>query len=253
MPRKAREKSSTGIYHIMVRGINRQCIFEDEEDHIKFLQVLEKYKEICRYEIYAYCLMGNHVHLLLKTREEPLEQIMRRLCACYVYWYNTKYDRVGNLFQDRFKSEPIEDEAYFLTVLRYIHQNPLKAGLVKEIKSYKWSSYNEYLDKEKLVSIDYILSQFNADRKKAIKSFKQYNSELNNETCLDITKTKRISDEKARIIIKQVCEISNAKDLQKFNKLTRNLHINQLKAKHNLSIRQIERLTGINRGVIQKA
>jgi REP element-mobilizing transposase RayT len=133
MPRTARKKSSSGIYHIIMRGINRQSIFEDEEDNRKFLQTLRDFKEKSGYNIYAYCLMVNHIHLLIKEGLEPLEQVMRRLCGSYVYWYNRKYGRIGNLFQDRFKSEPIEDDTYFLTVLRYIHQNPIQAGLLKSI------------------------------------------------------------------------------------------------------------------------
>ncbi len=80
--------------------------------------------------------MDNHIHILLEEDQEPLATIMRRICSSYVLWYNKKYDIVGYLFQDRFKSEPIEDEAYFPTVLRYIFRNPLKAPLVKEIKDY---------------------------------------------------------------------------------------------------------------------
>ena len=105
MPRKAREKSESGIYHIMMRGINRQSIFEDEEDYEKFIETLGRYKDQCGYKIFAYCLMGNYVHLLIGVGQEPLEQIMRRVCGSYVYWYNWKYQRVGNLFQVRFRSE----------------------------------------------------------------------------------------------------------------------------------------------------
>lgn len=110
MPRQARKKSDSGIYHIMMRGINRQIIFQDEEDYSKFLQTLERYKEKSGYKIYAYCLMGNHIHLLLKVDIEPLGQLMRRLCGSYVYWYNRKYQRIGYLFQDRFKSEVVEND-----------------------------------------------------------------------------------------------------------------------------------------------
>ncbi len=93
--------------------------------------------------MYAYCLMGNHVHLLMRTDEndEPMGQIFRRICAQYVYWYNGKYERVGHLFQDRFRSEPIENDAYLLSVLRYIHQNPVKAGMVHDMADYPYSSY----------------------------------------------------------------------------------------------------------------
>ena len=134
VPRAPRIKSKSGIYHILMRGINRQTLFEER----KIAQYLCKpYKdtEICKYKLYAYCLMGNHLHLLPIEGKEPLETVMRRICNSCVLWYNKKYGRVGYLFQDRFKSEPVEDEAYFLTVLRYIFQNPLKAGVELKFKT----------------------------------------------------------------------------------------------------------------------
>ena len=113
MPRSARKKSESGIYHIMLRGINKQQIFEDKEDSERFLETLYKYKKQCEYEIYAYCLMGNHLHILLKEGKEDLTLMLKRIAGSYVYWYNWKYHRSGHLFQDRFKSEPVEDNAYF--------------------------------------------------------------------------------------------------------------------------------------------
>lgn len=107
VPRQARRKSESGIYHIILRGINQQQIFEDEEDSYRFLETLSKYKEQCGYEIYAYCLMGNHIHILLKEGKENLTLVLKRIAGSYVYWYNWKYRRSGHLFQDRFKSEPV--------------------------------------------------------------------------------------------------------------------------------------------------
>ena len=255
MPRKAREKSASGIYHIVIRGINRQTIFEDEEDCAQFLQTLQRYKEKSRYQVYAYCLMGNHVHLLLKIGLEPLEQVMRRICGSYVYWYNSKYQRVGNLFQDRFKSEPVKDDQYFQTVQRYIHQNPVKAGLVKHIEEYKWSSFCEYVNQANLIDVNFALEMISNNRKRAIQIFTEYTNEVNDHVCLDIdNETKpRIMDEEARAIIKTVCKVKNAIDLQNFDVITRNAYLKELKEKYNLSIRQIERLTGINRGIVLKA
>ena len=120
-----------------MRGINRQNIFNEDEDSYKFIQTLKDYQKISGYNIYAYCLMGNHIHLLLQIGTEPLAQVMRRICGKYVYWYNQKYERAGYLFQDRFKSEPVEDDLYLLVVMRYIHQNPLKVGMFKEIGQYQ--------------------------------------------------------------------------------------------------------------------
>ena len=100
MPRKAREKSESGIYHVMLRGINQQQIFEEEEDYLKFIQILETYQTISEYKIFAYCLMGNHIHLLIKVEKESLEQVFKRIGSKYVYWYNTKYQTIRGRFYD---------------------------------------------------------------------------------------------------------------------------------------------------------
>ena len=128
-----------------MRGINRQTVFEDEEDCYKFMHTLKKYREITEYRLYAYCLMGNHIHLLLMEGKESLETVMRKICGSYVLWYYKKHGRVGYLFQDRFKSEPVEDDEYLLTVLRYIFQNPVKAGMVTKVEDYLWSNFTDYI------------------------------------------------------------------------------------------------------------
>ena len=130
----------------MLRGINQQQIFEDSEDCEKFVQILKDCKAISEYKLFTYCLMGNHIHLLIQEGKEPIEQVMKRIATRFVYWYNIKYQRVGHLFQDRFKSEPVEDDAYFATVVRYIHQNPVKAGLCKKISDYPFSGYKAFFD-----------------------------------------------------------------------------------------------------------
>lgn len=252
MPRTARKKSKSGIYHIVLRGINRQTIFEEEEDKVKFLEILKDYKEKSRYKIYAYCLMGNHIHLLLKEEEE-LAISMRRIGVSYVYWYNWKYNRCGHLFQDRYKSEAIEDEKYFLTVLRYIHQNPLKARIVKDIKDYKWSSYCEFINKDNdgIVDSAFILVLFNKERKKAIDSFKEFHKTSNNDVCLDIEERRRLKDNEAIEKIKTICNVAYCTELQKIEKDKRDEYLKILK-KEGLSTRQIARLTGISRGIILK-
>jgi putative transposase len=255
MPRTARKKSKSGIYHIIMRGINRQIIFEDEEDCVQFLGALQRYKEKSGYEVYAYCLMGNHVHLLIKVGIEALEQVMRRLCGSYVYWYNNKYERVGNLFQDRFKSEPVENDQYFQTVQRYIHQNPVKAGLVKRVEEYKWSSFHEYINQANMVTTNMLLEMMSDNKEKRVQKFIEYANDIIEDKCLDVNNEakKRIMDEDAKVIIQTTCNLKNAIDLQQLDCITRNKYIRILKKKHNLSIRQIERLTGINRGIVLKA
>lgn len=92
MPRRARQLSSTGIYHIMLRGINQQQILEDREDNVKFIGILKDCKLISGYKLYAYCLMGNHLHLIIRVEKEPLEQIFKRICGRYVYWLRQCYN-----------------------------------------------------------------------------------------------------------------------------------------------------------------
>ena len=127
MARQARVVSGTGIYHVMMRGINRQNIFEDEEDYTRFLELL--LQMVCpvddnghplpsRCTFYAYCLMTNHVHLLIRDGAESLAAVIKRIGVSYAQYYNKKYIHFGHLFQDRFKSEPVNDNGYFFTLLR---------------------------------------------------------------------------------------------------------------------------------------
>ncbi|WP_328589302.1 transposase [Litchfieldia alkalitelluris] len=112
----------------MLRGINRQKIFEDEEDKRKFLDILEKYKRICKFELYSYCLMDNHIHLLIKVSEEEISTVIKRISLSYVYWYNMKYESCGHLFQERFKSEGVDRTVYFLLcfgIFTKIHLRPV--------------------------------------------------------------------------------------------------------------------------------
>lgn len=252
MPRKAREKSATAVYHVVFRGINRQVIFEDQEDRVKYLELLKAYQEISGFKIYAYCLMSNHIHLLMKEGEEELGIVFRRLGAGYVYWYNWKYNRRGHLFQDRFKSEPVEDDAYLLAVIRYIHQNPVKAGITDNPMDYPWSSYHEYLSDKGLCETSYILGLFSDDRTKAKKQFEIFNQAEENSQCLDIDEKKRWRDPEAIDLIKQSAGVKNLSEVQQLGKQKRDDVIRSCKSQ-GLSIRQIERLTGISFGVVRKA
>jgi len=247
MPRQARVKSQSGIYHIMLRGINQQVIFEDEEDNKKFIETLKTYKAISGYKLFAYCLMNNHLHLLLKTEKESLDLIIKRISSSYVYWYNWKYYRRGHLFQDRFKSEPVEDNEYFLTVLRYIHQNPIKAGLCKKIDEYQFSSYNDYISGDsQLVDIGFAFSIIDKGY------FSEFHKENNDDKCLDINeKNFRLSDIDARKVIQKVSKCESATEFQTLEKSQRDKYIKKLKEK-GLSIRQISRLTGVSFAIVRK-
>ena len=150
MPRSARNHSESGYYHVVNREIGRQILFEKKGDYVRFLDTLRRYLKEEPFELIAYCLMENHFHLLLHTKDN-LEGIMKRLSCSYAYYFNEKYEREGHLFQDRFRSEPITDDSYLLAAVRYIHNNPVKAGICSR-EEYPWSSWHEYADQPDLVS-----------------------------------------------------------------------------------------------------
>ncbi len=246
MSRRARAYSESGIYHIMLRGINRQNIFEDKEDKEKFLQTLNNYKTISGYKLFAYCFMSNHIHLLLKVENENLDLILKRIAGSYVYWYNWKYKRTGHLFQDRFKSEPIENDEYFLTVLRYIHQNPIKAGLCKNIFDYKYSSYKDYLNGSDLIDTEFCFGIIDEEQ------FIQFHNEAESERCLDIEENNfRLTDEEARFIIQKISKCKTAIDFQNLNTEKHDKYLKLCREK-GISIRQLSRLTGISFNIVRK-
>ena len=249
MPRTQRLLSSTNIYHVVLRGIDRQIIFQDNKDFEKFIRLLSEYKEECNFKIYAWCLMTNHVHLLVRTYDVPLGTIFKKIGVSYSYYFNVKYDRVGHLFQDRFSSEPVETERYFLAAIKYIHANPVNAGMVCKAADYEYSSYNEYDE----------MSNFKlTDTKMPLKIFGRANiltdSECGSDNFLDVReeRTVKYTDEQAQKIVEEVCGSANIIELQSFERNTKNKYAKELVAR-GVMIRQISRLTGWSRTTIQNA
>lgn len=247
MPRKAREKSNLCIYHVILRGINKQIIFEDEYDYSQFIGILKYYKKRCGFRLYAYCIMNNHVHLLIENTTDDLEIIMKKIEVKFVRWYNQKYQRTGHLFQDRFKSEPVNDMRYFQTVFRYIHWNPLRAGLETALGSYLWSSYNEYADlDDSFVDVDKVLDLF-SDHKECM----DYLHTDSDEKCMEYA-PHRLSDLEALDIIRKNTYCDSPSDFQRLEISVRNRYLNVL-FEAGISIRQLGRLTGLSRTVISDA
>ena len=266
MARQARQKSESGIYHVMLRGINHQRIFEDEEDAAKFMDLLSNYKKRCGYALYGYCLMDNHVHLLIheairpsvleyKGRDieagegENLEMVFKRLGVAYVAYFNRKYQRSGHLFQDRFKSEPITDDAYLLMALRYIHRNPVKAGICAKPEDYTPSSYWEYLGEKqgRFADVDYVLGIINREQ------LIQYTNENNNDTFLDAEEKTTVSrtDKEAASMLTEMAGVTSAAAFQKLEKEIRYETMRSLN-QAGVNISQISRLTGYSRQTIYR-
>ena len=157
------------FYHVIQRGNNRDLIFRDEADYYRYLSILTKVKAKDDFLLLGYALMGNHYHLLLRTGETPLQQIIFYQNMLYSRYFNKRHNRSGHLYDGRCKALLILDERYLFSVLRYIHWNPCKAGLCQKPQDYSWSSDSYYRDGlNGIVNIDWILNLLNPDRKKAI-------------------------------------------------------------------------------------
>jgi putative transposase len=258
MPRRARVKSGSGIYHIMLRGANRQEIFHDDEDCLKFLDLLHFYKIKTEVGIYSWCLMSNHVHLLIREGNEDISATMKRIGVSYVSYYNWKYRTSGHLFQDRFKSENVENIQYLLTVVRYIHQNPLKAGMVKRVDEWRWSSCRQYYlthdEGRKLLDSDYIFGMFSGDTILARERFREFNEKVSHDQCLGLhMNERRLTDEEAREVIKKLLNETEIAQVKSLPRLQRNEILKKTKGIKGLSQRQAARILGVSRTLISKA
>jgi REP element-mobilizing transposase RayT len=174
MPRKPRIEFEGAFYHVITRGNQRQTIFRDPADYAKYLQILTIYKNRYHYRLYAYALMGNHVHLLIETGETPLSQVLQGINQSFTLYFNRRYKTVGHLFQGRYKAILCDRDNYLLALLKYIHQNPLRAGVAENLDSYQWSSHQAYTEKRNplsLVDVDQVLRMFSDNKARARKHY----------------------------------------------------------------------------------
>lgn len=262
MPRQARLRSDTGVYHIMLRGNDKRTIFIDNEDRKRFISTLFEKAAEENIRIYAYCLMSNHVHLLLHEKDANIARLMKRINVSFVYYFNKKYKRVGHLFQDRFKSEIVDNDNYLLAAVRYIHNNPVKAGMVSLPEKYLWSSYNDYISAKKFNTLetDKVLNIFSENKSLAIKQFIDFSKLDCDVEFIDfIDKSNeelRIEQEKRAIEILDNILCSKGlciKDLSiNENYDIRNKIVIYLKEEFDLSSRQISAIVKISKGTVLK-
>ena len=145
MSRIARKDLNASFFHVMSQGINREKIFYKESYQKKYLNLAKENEKSYNVEIVAYCVMSNHVHMLIYTEEiNELSEFMRKINTSYARYFNWSEERVGYVFRDRFKSEPILDEKYLWQCIKYIHKNPVRAKMVSKCEDYEFSSYNDY-------------------------------------------------------------------------------------------------------------
>lgn len=246
MATDARKMSESGYYHAIARGNGRQLIFEDDDDRLLLLQKLEEVFAQKHIVVIAWCLMGNHFHLALLDREQALSAAFQAVLSSYARIYNRKTGHSGHLFDARFWSEPIKSDAQLLETVRYIHDNPQKAG-IEPSWCYRWSSYGQYArGEEGLADTTVVLDLIGGSR-----GFVAFTNNI-----LPIWDPAEEELEELRHdfrVVEVLTEhgVASPAKIKALPKLERDGLLRDLRAR-GFSIRELERLTGIGRGVIQR-
>ena len=247
MPRKPRIFSPSGIYHIILRSINQHIIFEEDADYQKMLYILSDCKRTFDIDIYAYCIIDNHIHLLIHSSEDHLAPFFQSLGTRFVRWYNTKYSRSGHLFQDRYYSIPIVTDQQYLSTLAYIHNNPVKSSLCRYPSEYRWSSYNAfYGQKNPLVDTSFSFKMAGS-KDILLKYFSTASANFDDSTVLPaLEKTRHfMPDKDALNIFKEITNLSSASEVVNLPKTLRNKYMGILHKK-GLTQKQIARLMDVS-------
>lgn len=176
MPRKPRIEFEGALYHVITRGNQRQETFKEEDDYRRYLRILAHYKKRHSFYLYAYVLMSNHIHLVMETREVPLSKILQGINQSYTMYFNRKYHTVGHLFQGRYKAILCDKDEYLFMLVKYVHHNPVRAGLVENPTAYTWSSHQSYVSREdnELIDTAQVLEMFSEDKVKARNRYKVF-------------------------------------------------------------------------------
>jgi len=176
MARKPRIEIGGGLYHVITRGNNRRTIFRSHDDYLRFSSILAQQKSKLPFYLYAYCLMPNHVHLLIEMRDDPISRVMQRVLTSYSQYHNRKYKKIGHVFQGRYKSILCQTDRYLGELVRYIHLNPVRARMVKRPEKYEHSGHRAYIgqDRSGLVDTEPVLRHFGGTKKRAIEVYTRF-------------------------------------------------------------------------------
>lgn len=245
MARKPREYTDTGIYHVIIRGNNKQNLFFDNDDRYFFLKKLKQFSTKDHIQLFSYCLMNNHVHLLIGNGNLHMSKFIQRLTISYVRRFNLKYECSGHLFQGRFKSEPVKTDEQYKTTFRYILQNPEKTGL-GNFKKYLWNSYSFLTKKnQKFISTKEIYKHFDSENE-LFSFISQHAADIH----MEYENQTHLNDYNCCILIEKITNFSPHTLIQlSLQELKKNILI--LK-QHGFNINQLSRVTGISRYILSK-
>lgn len=232
----------------MCRALNKQVLFDEEEDFLFYIALIKKNLIKNNIKVFAYCLMTNHLHLIIKDKDDKLNIYMKSINVSYAKYYNKKYGRTGYVFNDRFHSEPIENIKYFLTCIRYIHQNPVKAMICEKTYNYKFSSIHAYRNAKgnylELVDTKYVLDKFGKDY------FLKWNEEYNNDRCMDVMCNK-MTDMEVTKMLYDIMKINGKKEYLQKSEAEKVVAILKL-IDYSIPMMQLARVSGIYYNKIQK-
>ena len=251
MARQARQRSETDIYHVMMRGNNKEYIFASAEAKAYFLEVLFKVEAEERLDVVAWCLMDNHVHLLVKVPFEDFERVLKRLNVSFAFYYHKVNKTVGHVFQDRFKSVPVEGDESVVNNVRYIHNNPVEAKMVDRAMAYKWSSYNTFIAEPRNETMVMVKSLIGASTRR----FNKFHSIEDGGIYLDIKEVQEALKEKAaQKAIVRVCKkhgVIDYKEIQGNKRILQEI-VKEVASDSHLSGRKIAHLLGLSEGTVRR-
>ncbi len=252
MPRYARKRNEKGIHHVVVQGKRLEELFSDPSDKELYLEILFKYKAKTGIKLYAFCILENHVHLVIEeTADESISSFMRRIGVSFSYWYRLKYDlpRGEVVFRGRYLSEPLETEEEVLMVVRHIHQEPVRIGLSERMDQYIWSSYRFYLMPGSLIDRRLVLDSLHFSG--------GYTSYMNQEESVgsmleEVPLKYGRSDDEAAALVQIRLQENGYTALYEMEPEEKKNFLRKLKCVDEISIQQLSRVTGVNRGYIQR-
>jgi len=266
MARKPRIHYEGALYHVLVRGNNRSYIFRSKDNKEEYKTIISKYKKRYRFKLYAYCIMDNHAHLLIEVEDIPLSKIMQGIQQVFTQYYNRRSGTTGHVFEQRYRSFLCDKDHYLLSLIRYIHQNPVRSKLTGAL-DYEWSSHREYIGNSQLADVNLPLSLFESQKNKAIKRYlifmdeteiKVVESMTKEEDTIEVAKNTeeryKITKEALIKIIEEVTEIKldKIKGNTKSKKISdiRKLYIKNLKKYTTIPKKEIADLLEIGNSTV---
>lgn len=250
MARKPRIHYHGALYHVIVRGNNRAYIFKSRENKEEYKKIASKYKKRYRFKLYAYCIMDNHAHLLIEVDDIPLSKIMQGIQQVFTQHYNRKNRTTGHVFEQRYKSYLCDRDVYLLSLIRYIHQNPVRSKLTGDI-NYQWSSHQEYLGNPGLTDINFPLSLFAHHKNKAIKRYLAFMDEMETQEVKSMIKEEEIEvakniEERHKIAKEALIKIIEEVTEIKMDKIKGNTKSKRISDIRKLYIRNLKKYTDVS-------